>query len=341
MRTVDPRALLAGHGVLTTTRLEAFDARLAAQGGGLPIEERYTDGATIELDYRHAALDHLEVRLLGLSGPMTVVAKLNRGYPYVLQVPLDGTSSYELDGRSFCVGPGQCLVVSPPCKVRRRTEAGWLLALGLDRAFVRSRLALHLGRPAGRRLVFQPLLTTAGEEIRDYCLHLVEALDRGVARRGRALTRVLEAGLVDLLLELQPHSHSGDVVQARSASALGRIEAVERHLQAHLDEPPRLEGLARVAGCGVRLLQETFADYCGMSPVEFVRRARLLHARQRLESGGRKTTVTAVGQEIGYSNPGRFAQHYRERFGESPRQTLERANEWQARGADPVRDQAP
>ena len=62
-----------------------------------------------------------------------------------------------------------------------------------------------------------------------------------------------------------------------------------------------------------------------MSPVEFIRRTRLLYARERLKAVERKTTTMAVAHEIGYSNPGRFADDYRKRFGESPSQTLRRA----------------
>ena len=282
-------------------------------------------GAPIEIDYRRVMLDHLEVALLGVSGTMTVAAHLNRSYPYLPQFPICGSFDFEIDGRAFGVGPSTGIALSPPCKARRRAQRGWTLALGIDRALVRTRLQLTLGMPPKGPLAFQPLLTTAAEEIRNYCLHLVEAIDRGIAKRGRALTRVLEAGLVDLLLELQPHTHSNKIVRAESSSALARIEAVEQYLQANWAEPLKLDDLARPAGCSVRTLQASFVEYCGMSPVEFIRRCRMLYARECLQAGDRKTTTERVAHAIGYSNPGRFAAHSRQRFGESPAQTLRRA----------------
>lgn len=327
MRSVDPSKLLVSHRILRTTDLDALGAVEAGTGGGWPVQERHTGGALVETDYRHVALDWVEFVVIGLSGPMAVMANMKRSYPYLLQLPITGTVDFELDGRAYRVGPRSGIVISPPCRGTRRAGAGWTLALGLDRAFVRSRLGLSLGRPPEGPLSFQPLLTAAAaDEIRDYCLHCIAAIDDGIMAPGRELTRAMQAALVDLLLELQPHSHGEAIVRAASSSSLARIEAVEDLLRANLAEPLRLEDLARAAECSVRALQLVFSEQCGLSPMEFVRRSRLLHARRALERGGRRTTATSVSREIGYLNFGRFAAHYRARFGESPSQTIERAS---------------
>ena len=328
MKSVDPSRLLIRHRSLRAADVDAFDAVVAGQGGGWSVEERRTDGAPVEIDYRYVALGWVEMAVIGMSGPMSVAATMRRSSPYLVQLPLTSSVDFELDGRAFRVGPSSGIVISPPCRGRRRGGPGWTLALGIDRAFVRSRLGLSLGRPPEGPLTFQPLLTAAAaEEIRDHCLNCIAAIDGGTLTPGRALTRAMQAALVDLLLELQPHSQGRAVVRAQSSSSLARIEAVENLLRANLAEPLRLQDLARAAECSVRALQLVFAEQCGLSPLEFVRRFRLLDARKALERGGRGTTATSVALDLGYSHFGRFAAHYRERFGESPSETIERARQ--------------
>ncbi|RKZ15635.1 AraC family transcriptional regulator, partial [bacterium] len=57
------------------------------------------------------------------------------------------------------------------------------------------------------------------------------------------------------------------------------------------------------------------------SPMEFVRRRRLLAIRQRLEDPHETRTVADVITSHGIGNPGRFAGVYREVCGESPSET--------------------
>jgi len=54
----------------------------------------------------------------------------------------------------------------------------------------------------------------------------------------------------------------------------------------------------------------------------FVKRVRLMQARQMLTAPAENTSVTAVAFACGFDNPGHFAGDYRLAFGEFPSQTL-------------------
>jgi AraC-like DNA-binding protein len=95
-------------------------------------------------------------------------------------------------------------------------------------------------------------------------------------------------------------------------------------LKAHFDEPVRLEVLADMAGARPRTLERHFRQFLRTTPLGWVRRMRLAHARQKLLLSGQRDNVTSVAVASGFAQLGRFAAHYREHFGELPSETLRR-----------------
>lgn len=91
-------------------------------------------------------------------------------------------------------------------------------------------------------------------------------------------------------------------------------------------EPYDAARLAAIAQVSLRTLQEAFRKYVGMSPMAYVTEVRLQRVRRQLRaSTPGSTTVAAVAHQWGFAHLGRFARRYRERFGESPSQTLRAA----------------
>ncbi|MCU0900398.1 MAG: helix-turn-helix domain-containing protein [Cypionkella sp.] len=81
-----------------------------------------------------------------------------------------------------------------------------------------------------------------------------------------------------------------------------------------------IAALARDLGCSYRSLEAAFHE-AGHPPRQSVLGAiRLDAARIRLLSGGPSVTTCAL--ECGITHLGRFAQAYRQRFGEYPADTL-------------------
>ncbi|WP_433383376.1 AraC family transcriptional regulator [Actinoplanes sp. CA-142083] len=105
-----------------------------------------------------------------------------------------------------------------------------------------------------------------------------------------------------------------------------RPRTVKRTLDAMHAEPWRqftATDLAAVAGVGVRVLQESFRQHVGISPLAYLRRLRLdgVHA-ELSKSDPWQVNVSEVAYRWGFTHLGRFAGAYRARFGMSPSQTL-------------------
>jgi AraC-like DNA-binding protein len=105
-----------------------------------------------------------------------------------------------------------------------------------------------------------------------------------------------------------------------------RPRTVKRTLDAmHADpgHPFTSAELAAIAGVGVRVLQESFRQHLGMSPLTYLRRLRLdgVHTELR-RADPWQVSVSEVALRWGFTHLGRFAGAYRARYGQAPSQTL-------------------
>jgi AraC-like DNA-binding protein len=105
-----------------------------------------------------------------------------------------------------------------------------------------------------------------------------------------------------------------------------RPRTVKRTLDAMHAEPWRLftaADLAEIAGVGVRVLQESFRQHVGTSPMAYLRRLRLDGVHAELSRADPwQVSVGEVAYRWGFTHLGRFAGAYRARYGEAPSQTL-------------------
>lgn len=69
--------------------------------------------------------------------------------------------------------------------------------------------------------------------------------------------------------------------------------------------------------------QDAFRRHYGISPMGYLRRARLDQAHRELKAADpRQTTVTATAARWGFPHPSQFSALYRETYGISPSHTL-------------------
>jgi AraC-like DNA-binding protein len=84
----------------------------------------------------------------------------------------------------------------------------------------------------------------------------------------------------------------------------------------------RIGDLARRCGVPRRTLEKHFRRFAGCAPRAFLRAERLDQARRKLLMARPGTSVTDIAADCGLNHFGRFAVLYRERYGESPSETL-------------------
>ncbi|HEY0288680.1 MAG TPA: AraC family transcriptional regulator [Pseudomonas sp.] len=138
------------------------------------------------------------------------------------------------------------------------------------------------------------------------CLH--DPLDCQVMGRARvrevfyAALRGPQAGVLRALVEQQGH--------------FARIAASLQHLHDHYDESLSVDELASCANMSASTFHEHFKRSTLLSPVQYLKRLRLLKAQQMLVGEG--LGVAQVAHKVGYQSTSQFSREYKRYFERSP-----------------------
>ena len=169
--------------------------------------------------------------------------------------------------------------------------------------------------------VFEPPATLREEVIK----HFAEAAgiiqsDRRVRNSPLAVATLEEELVCDFLEAVaQQFPTCSSRTDQRAAAMARQIDRAVRKSQ------PVSSAAGLCVACEVprRTLNRAFQNMMGMGPVTYGRRVRLNDARRALlRNRARSTTVTHVALDQGFWHLGRFAEQYKELFGESPHETL-------------------
>ena len=159
--------------------------------------------------------------------------------------------------------------------------------------------------------------------------YLVDLVRRpGRSRQGQSapLARAAaEHALLALLAGAVLESRDRGAVQRDRAAAPWQVRRAEELLSARAREPITIADVCRELKVGARSLQLAFQRHRGTTAKQFLQACRLELAGQHLLDEGHRFSVTAIAHECGFGHGGRFARSYRERFGEWPSATRERA----------------
>jgi len=96
-----------------------------------------------------------------------------------------------------------------------------------------------------------------------------------------------------------------------------RIGEVLRHLELHHDEPRTLSELATLARLSPFHFLRTFRIVTGVTPYQWIIRARLREAARRLANT--RQPITEIALEVGFEDLANFIRSFRVEFGVSPR----------------------
>ena len=132
------------------------------------------------------------------------------------------------------------------------------------------------------------------------------------------------AQVESLLVGLLCGHDAGQGVSDRPAIAPQFVRRAEEFMAAHFAAPIQLSEIASAAGVPVRTLSEGFLRFRHTSPISLLRQIRLDRARQIIRESTPELRVATIALDCGFTHLGRFAQGYRDRFGELPSETPRR-----------------
>ncbi len=275
----------------------------------------------------HVSLGGLAFNYIGY-GPEVIIEAAPFDRFYTLQIPLAGRCRIISGDQEADIGRGDIAVVNPTGAVRLEWRGGCRqLVLRIDKALFESCLAERLGAataPAFHLRQRPDAARGAGllRLIAMMCRELDEEQPLIAAPLAQAAAERLLAGAV---LETLSHSHSQTLDQRSRGAVPFYVRRVTAYIEANRHLPITLANLVAIAGASERSLFGGFRAHHGMGPMAFLKARRLDAARAALAApDGHRPTVTGIATASGFNHLSNFARDYRDRFGESPRQTLHR-----------------
>ncbi|CAN0627738.1 Anthranilate 1,2-dioxygenase regulatory protein [Burkholderia multivorans] len=264
-------------------------------------------------------LGGLGIGAIAFGDAMRVQVDAVDGY-YLLMFCLSGQAEVRAMGRQVGVD-ARTGVLCPPGE---RFDA--LLSADCEQ-FVLRIDAATLGAMAGDpRAMLDPVLRVSDAALAAWRQQLMlVARSPELLERANANPRVasqLEHLLIDLLIDGHPPAA---VPASRHDPAPGFVRRAQEFVDAHFGAPLQLADIVRAAGVPERTLRDAFMQFRGISPMQYLRKTRLDHARDLLRAAAPDRRIADIALDCGFTHLGRFALAYREKFGELPSETLERA----------------
>jgi AraC-like DNA-binding protein len=315
--------LLSRHRIFQTDDLEAgvqFASAIWERN-----KTRVTDGK-YALRWNHVELNRSSLSQVGFDCSADVTVEGAMSDHFRLHFHQNGSISHKVNGRPLLSDPRHAAVHVPGIDMQLGLRPFNLLLLSLEGAFVRSAMAQ-------RFRTLPPVESWAGalpptarmNTLQSTVMWLAREIDRPhslLARPGKPRLHV-ERLLVSLFSECLSDRISEDAEPIPDIGEAQVRRAME-WIDAHLCDPIGVEEIATELGVGVRSLQCSFRRVRGASPHEAITIRRLEGARTALLKAEPCETVTKIAAEFCFFELGRFSKRYRERFGETPSQTLAR-----------------
>lgn len=119
------------------------------------------------------------------------------------------------------------------------------------------------------------------------------------------LLRVLQGPLGGMLRDI-----------ATPETTFAGIELAIRWIRENFARPLRVENLADMAALSVSAFHRHFKAVTALSPLQYHKHVRLLHARALLIAG--EGNATTIAFRVGYESPNQFSREYARQFGRPP-----------------------
>lgn len=321
---------LSCHPVLATSQLE--EARSAVTEVYLPHELINTESRDEVAMVLNAVKDKnftLGYLTYGSSAQLTMPATEDT---YHVNLTIAGsTDADRQDGERAATSgrlSGVVLLPNQLNRVRWTPDAEQLI-LKIPRQSLEGHLADVLGKPVRSVVEFDfqvDLSTPRGQALLSAVEFLTVELERpgGIADNPLAREQ-LEAYVMSQLLTAVPNPYTEDLAGPAEPVQAGRLKPVVEYMENNADLPLSPPELAKVGCMSVRSLHASFQKTFGESPMAYLRRIRLDHVRAELLNGRNPDAqIIDIAMRWGFFHPSRFAQQYRDRYGELPSETVRR-----------------
>ncbi|WP_261385672.1 AraC family transcriptional regulator [Tateyamaria omphalii] len=278
---------------------------------------------SLSVTHNHAAGRAVSLNYIRYGGDVLIDPGALRTF-YLVQVPVAGQAHIRHRGSDVFASTQVASVLNPD----RTTQMVWShdcakLLMQIDKAHLERVAQSLIGRELPGPIRFEAELDmqrAGGALIRRQMVSCAMAIEQGrlfsPARMGH--DHQIETQLALALLTHQ-RSNITHMIDASGDQILpAALRRAVDYIHANLIDPIDLTQIANAADVNVRTLQLGFRANFGLSPMQYVKSARLDMAHYMLIQGQDPVSVTDAAYSCGFSHLGRFSRDYKARFGKPP-----------------------
>lgn len=275
------------------------------------------------------------------GSPVTVRATPARD-DYWIQLPVRGCIETTTGHVSVTCDARHAAVCAPMEENLLRSEAGSArFNVSLTRGAMIRQLTMLLGEVPRQMVAFEPMVDLTSGYGRSLARHLHFAVgelecEDSMLWEPSAMAR-FEVSLITGLLLSHPHNYGEALGRLDRQVAPRDVKRAIEYIQAQLREEVTLTEIVEQSRIPGRTLFKHFRDFTGVSPMRYLKNARFNCVRDALRHAQPGELVSQIAIRCGFTHMGRFSVEYRQRFAETPSNTLAHGR----RGDHPARDLEP
>ncbi len=137
------------------------------------------------------------------------------------------------------------------------------------------------------------------------------------------LRPIIASHIADLLIRAETGMKEVNISRPEKRRVIDRVR---KHIGETGRFPLTITELCDIAYVSRRTLQYSFEHELGVSPIQYLRDCRLNEIRRLLIETNEPLVISDLAMEFGFYHISTFNEHYKQLFGETPTQTMLRAN---------------
>jgi AraC-like DNA-binding protein len=231
---------------------------------------------------------------------------------WLLHHVLSGTGVYRVEGTEYRLRAGHAFLIAPGRLIEYAADERdpwryrWVAFAGSQSEALAASAGFTAARP----------VADAGRSLRPAAL--IGRIQRAF-REGGKLAHLEAAGCLSLLMVEYGKAQAREDAPVPGPGAGGNelVQRIVHYLSTQYAEPVSIELMAATLGFSRAYLSRVFKRHTGMTPVEFLLRLRIDHARRLLRER-RELTVEQIAASVGFQDPLYFSKQFRRICGMPP-----------------------
>ena len=287
-------------------------------------------GRRVDACMQHAPIRSVSLNRLRYGATVDIDVGCLNDFLLVM-MPFSGEADIRCGAQRIRSTPDLASVVTPTQDLNETVHVGCdQIMVKIDRTLLESTCAQHLGHALPGPIEFKlgmEMSSQGGVSWQALVSYLASELEREAPVLNSSLTAAqVEHLLVTTLLTVQPNNYRDELLNPHQSIAPRHVRRVEEFIQAHADEALTIGELAAYAKVSTSALFAGFREFRNTTPMAYLKSVRMQRVHDELRNvSSAETTVTGIAMRWGFNHLGHFATDYKNRYGECPSKTRERA----------------